>query len=58
MGIRKVYRNKGLEFVDMDLGGREISQTYKSPTSRQKVKSTEWLAFVKDRVKWKEKMSS
>lgn len=39
MGIRKVYRNKGLQFVDMDLGGREISQTYKSPTSRQKVKA-------------------
>lgn len=34
MGIRKVYRNKGLESVDMDLGRREISQAYKSPTSR------------------------
>lgn len=39
MGIRKVYRNKGLVFVDMDLGRREISQTYKSATSRRKAKA-------------------
>lgn len=53
MGIRKVYRNKGLEFVDMDLEGKQSD--LQITHIKAKGKSTDWLAFVKDRVNGEKK---
>lgn len=38
IGIRKVHRNEELELEHVDLGRREISQTWESPTLRREVK--------------------
>lgn len=55
-GIRTVHGNEELELVDVDLGRREISQTWESPTSRREVEPEGWLTFVRDGVSGEKKV--
>lgn len=55
IGIRKVHRNEELELEHVDLGRREISQTWESHTEARG-EARGWLAFARDSVSGEKKV--